>query len=370
MLEGVLVSAVFEAFLNIYRNRIKDLLRIATGGTGVLPQGELHPDLVNRLAIEASKAAGHVLNMCIRALDYCPPVDITFGDYLRAIITADAALVSNDDRDFRLSFIEAFRRRGIYPQGIKTFSVESLGLGLGNFISPTTKGLFAIIVKFLREYRDEVIYQTNRTNIYTISKKYIGGAVYNKKTKILGLHSRIMFKFDDSIEFEQLTGFIFNNQWQGLGVRTSTSFMNNISGPSFQIQNLRVVSRVGPQGNQINQIVFSLVQRSGVEMDNGIFKRHFTPESVPNLKSNQFYLYGGCTMIFDLDTLELKNVVTKPLLNIAALKTGMRKIDTERAERQYLYQNEEGLMHMNEFDQYFGNGLHNNLNEPFSFLHH
>ena len=34
-----------------------------------------------------SKAAGHVLNMCIRALDYCPPVDLTFGEYLRALIT-------------------------------------------------------------------------------------------------------------------------------------------------------------------------------------------------------------------------------------------------------------------------------------------
>ena len=27
--------------------------------------------------------------MCIRGLDYCPPVDITFGEYLRAILTAD-----------------------------------------------------------------------------------------------------------------------------------------------------------------------------------------------------------------------------------------------------------------------------------------
>jgi hypothetical protein len=40
-----------------------------------------------RLANEAAKAARHVLNMCIRALDYCPPVDITFGEYLRGIIT-------------------------------------------------------------------------------------------------------------------------------------------------------------------------------------------------------------------------------------------------------------------------------------------
>src|SRR4029453_4641902 len=89
---SILVAAVFDAFLTIYKARIADLLRIASEGTGVLPEGQLHPDLVNRLAEEAADTAQHVLEMCIRALDYCPPVDITFGDYLRAIAPADPAL--------------------------------------------------------------------------------------------------------------------------------------------------------------------------------------------------------------------------------------------------------------------------------------
>jgi hypothetical protein len=121
-----LVAAVFEAFINIYKNRVADLVRIASDGTGILRQGELHPDLVCRLAVEAAKAADHVLKMCIRALDYCPPIDLTFGDYLRAIITADSDLVEDDNRDYRLVFIDAFRKRGIYPEGIRTLSVDSL----------------------------------------------------------------------------------------------------------------------------------------------------------------------------------------------------------------------------------------------------
>ena len=366
---SILVSAVFEAFITIYKSRVKDLLRIATGGTGILPQGELHPDLVNRLSTEASKAAGHVLNMCIRALDYCPPVDITFGDYLRAIITADADLVSNDNRDYRLAFIEAFRRRGIYPKGLKTFSVESLSFQ-GKFVSPTTQELFGIIVKFLREFRNEVIYETDRKKIYSIAKDYIGGAVYNSKIKILGLHSRIYFKFDDSQEFEQLTGLVFNQGWEKLGIRTSDKYADNQKGTSFQIQNLRVVSRVGPQGNIINQIVFSLVQRSGIQMRDGLFDKHFDPQKVHDLDSDKFYMYGGCTMIFDLDTLELKYAVSKPLLNLAKLKKGNYEIDLERAQQQYQYQQEEGVMHLSEYNLYFGNGLRNNFNEPFSFLHH
>ena len=78
---SILVAALFDGFLAMYKSRVVDLLRIATSGTGVLPEGDIHPDLVNRLAQEATKSALHLLTMCIRALDYCPPVDLTFGDY-------------------------------------------------------------------------------------------------------------------------------------------------------------------------------------------------------------------------------------------------------------------------------------------------
>jgi hypothetical protein len=110
---AILVAAVFDAYLEIYKSRIRDLLRIASGGTGVLPLGEIHPDLVERLAQEAAKTAKHMLQVCIRALDYCTPVDTDFGDYLRAIITADSTLVTDDPHNYRLAIIEAFRRRGI-----------------------------------------------------------------------------------------------------------------------------------------------------------------------------------------------------------------------------------------------------------------
>ena len=121
-----LVAAVFDAFLAIYKARIADLLRIATGGTGRLPEGQLHPDLVNRLADEAAKSSRHVLNMCIRALDYCPPCDLTFGEYLRALITADFDLVRDDYRGYRIAMIEAFRRRGIFPDDVRTLSEDGL----------------------------------------------------------------------------------------------------------------------------------------------------------------------------------------------------------------------------------------------------
>jgi hypothetical protein len=92
----------------------------------VLPEGAIHPDLATRLAQEAAITAESILRMCIRAIDYCPPVNITFGEYLRAIITADINIDPEDEDRYRVAFIESFRQWGIYPRGIRSMSVEAL----------------------------------------------------------------------------------------------------------------------------------------------------------------------------------------------------------------------------------------------------
>jgi len=123
---ALLVAAVFDAFFSTYQRRVLDLLRIATGGTGVLPRGALHPDLVARLADEAATTARNVLMMCIRATELLPPVDVTFGDYLRALVTADLEVVPDDPLEQRNALIEGFRRRGIHPHGVGSLAAEAL----------------------------------------------------------------------------------------------------------------------------------------------------------------------------------------------------------------------------------------------------
>ncbi len=123
---AVLVAAVFDAFLRIYEDRIRDLKRIASEGSGILRPGDLHPDLARRFADEAVKAAQRVLTIAVRALDYLPPVDVTFGDYLRALITADFELVPDDTQRHRVAFVEAFRERGILPDDVRSLGEDSL----------------------------------------------------------------------------------------------------------------------------------------------------------------------------------------------------------------------------------------------------
>ena len=123
---AILVAAVFDGYFATYQRRIRDLVRIATGGSGVLPQGDAHPDLVNRIALEASAAAQSILSMAIRAFDYLPPDDITNGDYLRAMVTADYELVQTDQVLQRDSMIQAFRNRRIFADGVASAAEESL----------------------------------------------------------------------------------------------------------------------------------------------------------------------------------------------------------------------------------------------------
>jgi hypothetical protein len=125
-LGSVLLAAVFEAFMTVFRRKTERLVRLATGGSGHLPPGELSADLQAALAEKASRLASQFLTMSVRAIDYCPTVDITFGEYLRAVITADKDLVPDDPWAYREAWIDAFRRRHIYPSQVEDLSEDSL----------------------------------------------------------------------------------------------------------------------------------------------------------------------------------------------------------------------------------------------------
>lgn len=125
-LGSILVSAVFDAFVQVFKRKTERYLRLATGGSGLLPPGELSHDLQTLLAERASKLASQFLTVCIRAIDYCPPVGLTFGDYLRALITADYDVVPDDRWDYRGALIDAFWRRNIYPRSATSLSEDAL----------------------------------------------------------------------------------------------------------------------------------------------------------------------------------------------------------------------------------------------------
>jgi hypothetical protein len=125
-LGSVLVSAVFEAFVTIVRRKCERLFRIAGVDPASVGQAALSDALVKAIAQEASDVAGQMLNVCIRAIDYCPPADMELGEYLRAIVTADGDMERSDKWGFREALMRSFRRRRIVPDHVQFLTEDAM----------------------------------------------------------------------------------------------------------------------------------------------------------------------------------------------------------------------------------------------------
>jgi hypothetical protein len=117
---------VFDAYFSTYLRASADLFRIYRAGGGRIEGAELPAPLASLLAETASNTANEFFQLCARSLDYCPPVDTTFGDFLRALITVSADLNPDDDLGIRQELMQAFRVRGIYPDSASFFSEGAL----------------------------------------------------------------------------------------------------------------------------------------------------------------------------------------------------------------------------------------------------
>jgi hypothetical protein len=118
---AVLVAAVFDTFTRVFKRKTERVVRLAGGD-----RLDLSHDLQIMLADEASKIASQFLDICVRAVDYCPPVDITFGEFLRAVITADRDLVPDDPWAYREAWLDAFRLREIFPDNVRHMSEDAI----------------------------------------------------------------------------------------------------------------------------------------------------------------------------------------------------------------------------------------------------
>lgn len=123
---SILVAAVFDAFFSIYVRRTSDLFRIYRAGGGRLESLDVPESLAKRLGAEAARTAEEFFQVCVRSLDYCPPVDLTFGDFLRALITTARDLDPVDEAGVRDSVTQAFRLRGITPETASFFSEAAI----------------------------------------------------------------------------------------------------------------------------------------------------------------------------------------------------------------------------------------------------
>jgi len=309
---AILVAAVFDAFLTVYKSRVADLLRIASEGTGVLPQGQLHPDLANRLADEAAKAAQHVLDMCVQALDYCPPVDITFGDYLRAIVTADFENDPVDEGHRRVAFVEAFRRHGIVPEDVRALSVDGL---LWRPTSAAPDENEDVVLNMVKGWAADIAdwnLSKSRKSLFELMT-----------TKRAELHEYLKHK-----------------------LKKESAVLSGIDPRlKFEVHSIRPSIRTDWEGRLRFQWVIDLTQRIPQFLDSRAGKKK---DATPS-----YYFRGGCTLLVDAETGKVRYSIQK-------------RLDDDRRERQRRYLIEEGNESL--AATYFG-GVASERNEPFAMLH-
>jgi hypothetical protein len=265
---SILVFAVYDAFLKIVARRTADLIRLATGGTGILGRGALHPDLVERLTDETCKVAAQLLNICIRALDYCPAFDITYGEYLRGLVTADIDAMPIDRLGYRVAIIEAFRNRGILPRDVKTVSEETLTWNTFDGPSDWLAEAVATLDLSWDLSRDRAkILTVNEDNRWTFWRAL--NRAFKKTPELmkhLGLQERVP-RYDE-------TG-------------RKRASRNRGAKTTFEVHSVRPARRIASDGSFRTELVAIIHQRQPIDYD----------ETDPS--GGFFWFRGGATLIID-----------------------------------------------------------------------
>jgi len=100
----LLVAAMMNTFIDVWLKRIEPL-RV---NSNIMD--------ADRVAEEGATAAAHLLTMAIRALDYCPSAEITFADYLSALLTADYEVQVDDSK---------YHYRDVLRRSFKSYGIEA-----------------------------------------------------------------------------------------------------------------------------------------------------------------------------------------------------------------------------------------------------
>lgn len=224
----LLVAAMLNVFLRVWLRRLQKYL-----------EGRKDVD-VAVLVEEGADAANHLLTMAIRALDYLPPTDIKFQDYLSALLTADAEVVPDDSKyEYRQKLRDSFAEYGVKPA------------------SKDQKHGFWEVVS------DEYIY--DRTHFDSLMRD---------KTEVF----RFIWDNRKALEIEE------------------GAFSDKIY---TKVQSVRPCIRVGPDGFTVRETVAEYIQMSTLfykELDEHRLREDievFIPDDT------EIKLYGGGTLIFD-----------------------------------------------------------------------
>jgi len=213
---------------------------------------------------------------------------VTFGDYLRALITADLDIAPEDENGYRVALIEAFRARGIFPDRVNTLSIESLRW---NEPELTQKATFDWLAREIKNDIRELVDTVRREELYAHSMTAQQHALLN----------------DERGEFGPAEWELFLNKLGMTSCAVKELFRRDSSKvrflkdgraddtftPRIEVHTIRPAFRAGREGRQIEQVLITLTQRVTVDIgEDGVQKT--------------MWFRGGCSLILSLGSLNEK----------------------------------------------------------------
>jgi len=198
------------------------------------------------------------------------------------MITADRALVPEDSMRYRLALIDAFRKRGIFAPGVPNLAEETLAWPNGReFPEEGVKWL----VERLQGETEWLRYAGPRQEVFERAEK-VGAYV----------HQLLRGKPEAGLlEFGKLCGLVLDPAQMPPGMETGAGGF-----PKFQIS-FRTALRARPDGAMLNHVILTLTQRRRIDFGDG----------------TGYWFRGGATLILDLDSLELRHVIRRPITDEA-----------------------------------------------------
>jgi hypothetical protein len=195
-------------------------------------------------------------------------------------------LMQEDEHHYRVAFIEAFRRRGIYPRDVRTLSEDSLRWARPGEEQEGAPGeserMLAHFIKSigLREQVDKLRYLATREQIWGETRKIRAA-----------LHQAIQGQVAKAELLQRLTGLALAEFQAPPNVSVRRD-----GHPVFTVQALREARRLGEDGRILNQVFITLLQKERVVHE-----------------GNEHVIRSGSTIVLDLETQKVSYVIGKGL---------------------------------------------------------
>lgn len=223
----VFVASMMTVFVKLWSERIALL--------GTFGNDKYNLDSVVE---EGAKVAGHLLTMAIRAIDYCPPTDVDFGQFLAALLTADRELVPDDVHHYRADITKVFKDYGIT-------------------VPPDTCDADGCWPRY----------------------PHFGKLIYSRSNFAAMMHSR-----------DELFRFLWENRDENRLNLSERAYSEVIS--------ISSASRIGPDGIALDETICQYVQR--IELFGAEFKKLLGADRPEGLRTTDRYTaYGGGVVILD-----------------------------------------------------------------------